>query len=228
MKNIYVDPSFKHVLLVEGSDDEVFFNKFAQHLKIGDDIHIVPYGGITQLRNYLLAILNDTNYARNRKHIGIVRDSDRNTNAFDSVVSALQFANENRGTTHKFSIPPAKQIRSTESPYVSVLTLPPDEQGTLEDVVMDALKADPIMPCVEAYFECLSQFMPKVSEERKSKSRLSVFISGKVIDMDEATNRDSKRRFLREAVAMNWWQPELWKHPKFVPIENFLSQLLAD
>ena len=228
MKNVMVDPNFQHVLLVEGSDDEVFFKKFAQHLAIDKDIHIVPYGGKTHLRSYLLAILNDINYPRNRKHIGIVRDSDRNTNAFDSVVSSLEFANKNSSLIHKFSIPPAKLKRSTEAPYVSVLPLPPDEQGTLEDLVMSALNADPIMPCVEAYFECVEQYVPRVSEERKSKSRLSVFISGKVIDMDEATNRDSKRKFLREAAAMKWWRPELWQYAKFKPIEDFLNQLLAD
>ncbi len=226
MKNIYVDPSWGHLLLVEGSDDEIFFKKFTQHLKIDADIHIVQYGGKTKLRSFLLTILNDTDYPRNRKHIGIVRDSDRNTNAFDSVLSALEYANKNRGTDHKFSIPPAAQTRSVESPYVSVLTLPPDEQGTLEDVVMDALKADPIMPCVESYFDCLTPLMTNISEERKSKSRLSVFVSGKVIDMDETSNRDSKRKFLREAVAMNWWKPELWRHSKFKPIEDFLRQLL--
>lgn len=226
MKNIYVDPSCGFLLLVEGSDDEVFFKKFLQHLKIDDDIHIVPYGGKTELRSYLLAILNDSDYPRNRKHIGIVRDSDRNTNAFDSVLSALEFANKNRGTVHQYAIPSATQTRSAEAPYVSILTLPPDEQGTLEDVVMDALNADPIMPCVESYFECLTPLMTNVSEERKSKSRLSVFVSGKVIDMDEASNQDSKRKFLREAVAMNWWKPELWRHPKFKPIEDFLTQLL--
>ena len=228
MKNIYVDPGFGHLLLVEGSDDEVFFKKLMQHMQIDDEIHIVPYGGKTKLSSYLLAILNDTNYPNNRKHIGIVRDSDRNSNAFDSVTSALEFANKNRGTVHKFSIPTAAQTRSAEAPYVSVLTLPPDEQGTLEDVVMDALKADPIMPCVESYFECLTPLMTNVSEERRSKSRLSVFVSGKVIDLDEASNRDSKRKFLREAVAMNWWKPELWKHPKLKPIEDFLRLLLAD
>ena len=228
MNNVSVDPAFQHVLLVEGSDDEVFFRKFAQHLSIDSDLHIVPVGGVNNLRSYLLSILNDTNFPRNRKHIGIVRDSDRNTNAFDSVVSALEYANRNRGTAHKFSIPPTKETKSNEAPYVSVLTLPPDEHGTLEDVVMDALKADPIMPCVEDYFDCLSKFMKNVSQERMSKSRLSVFISGKIIDMDEANNRDSKRKFLREAVAMNWWHPDLWYHPKFKPIETFLKQLLDD
>lgn len=228
MKNIHIDPSFGHLLLVEGPDDEVFFKKFTQHLKLENDIHIVPYGGKSKLKSYLLAILNDNDYPRNRKHIGIVRDSDRNTNAFDSVISALDFANKNRGTVHKFSIPSATHTRSAASPFVSILTLPPDEQGTLEDVVMDALKADPIMPCVESYFECLTPLMSEVSEERKSKSRLSVFISGKIIDMDEASNRDSKRKFLREAVAMNWWKPEFWDHHTFADAKAFLTQLLAD
>ena len=228
MRNIKINDRYDRLLLVEGPDDEVFFVKLIELMGIGDDIHIVAYGGKDSLKHYLLELLNDTNYMSNRKHIGIVRDADYNTDAFASIVSALSYANEHRGTSHEFSVPRRARARSEEAPYVSVLVLPPDDEGTLEDLVVDVLKTEPIMTCVDEYFDCLTELGISISRERFSKNRLSVFISGAAVDLDYATNRDSRRKFLREAVAMQWWRAELWQHDNFSVIKDFLTQLQTD
>ena len=82
------------LLLVEGADDKEFFRKLAEHLGIRDRIYLVEYQGKSNLVKYLIMILQDGHFA-NRRHIGIVQDSDYNTNAFDSVISALKKANRN-------------------------------------------------------------------------------------------------------------------------------------
>ena len=228
MKNIKIDENADRLLLVEGPDDEVFFLKLVEHMGIGDDIQIFSYGGKDNLKSYLLAILNDVNYSRNRQHIGIVRDADYNTNTFHSVVSALGHANSNRGTGNKFSIPQRSLVRSETMPYVSILILPPDDEGASEDVVVDVLKTEPIMSCVNEYFECLTGQGISLSKERHSRNKLSVFISGAAVDTDFATNRDSRRKFLREAVAMQWWHADLWQHENFRVIKDFLTQLRTD
>lgn len=228
MRNIKIDEGFDRLLLVEGPDDEVFFLKLVEHMGISDDIHIVSYGGKDNLQRYLLAVLSDVNFSRNRKQIGIVRDADYNTDAFGSVVSALKQANGNRGTSNEYSIPQRVLVRSDAAPYVSVLVLPPDDEGALEDLVVDALKTEPIMSCVDEYFECLTEQGIGISRERFSKNKLSVFISGAAVDIDYATNRDSRRKFLREAVAMQWWRAELWQHDNFRVIKDFLTQLHTD
>ncbi len=228
MRRIKIDEGFDRLLLVEGPDDEVFFLKLFEHMGISDDIHIVSYGGKDNLQRYLLAILSDVNFSRNRRHIGIVRDADYNTDAFDSVVSALKQANGNRGTSNGYSIPQRALALSDAAPYVSVLVLPPDKEGALEDLVVDALKTEPIMSCVDEYFECLTRQGIAITRERLSKNKLSVFISGAAVDIDYATNRDSRRKFLREAVAMQWWRAELWQHDNFRVIKNFLTQLHTD
>ena len=228
MKNIKIDANAARLLLVEGRDDEVFFLKLLEHMGISDDILVVSYGGKDNLKRYLLAILNDVNYARNRQHIGIVRDADYNTDAFDSVVSALGHANDNRGTDNEFSIPQRVLVRSEKAPFVSVLILPPDDEGALEDLIIDALKTEPIMSCVNEYFDCLTGQGISISKERHSRNKLSVFISGAAVDTDFATNRDSRRKFLREAVAMRWWSAELWQHDNFKVIKDFLTHLHTD
>ena len=206
MKNIKIDVNADRLMLVEGPDDKVFFLKLLDHMGISDVIQIFSYGGKDNLKSYLLAILNDVNFSRNRQHIGIVRDADYNTSAFDSVVSALGYANENRSTDADFSIPSRALARSEKVPYVSVLILPPDDEGALEDLVVDALKTEPIMSCVNDYYDCLTEIGINISKERRSRNKLSVFISGAAVDTDYATNRDSRRKFLREAVAMQWWR----------------------
>ncbi len=102
MKNIKIDKNADRLLLVEGPDDEVFFLKLVEHMGIGDDIELVSYEGKDNLKRYLLAILNDANYATNRKHIGIVRDADYDTDTFASAVSALEHANRHQGASNEF------------------------------------------------------------------------------------------------------------------------------
>jgi len=216
------------LLLVEGTDDVVFFRKLAEHLGISHQIHLVNYEGRDNLSNYLIAILSHPNFANNREHIGIVCDADYNTNAFDSVVSALKNTNKGVGSKNKFAIPPKPLTRSTGSPYVSVLIVPVGTEGALEDLVLAALQADPIMPCVNDYFECLKKVGLQISRNRESKSKLSVFISGKITDSNHATQRDTKRRFLREAVSMSWWRAEFWEHESFDDARAFLRQLVMD
>ncbi len=226
-------PSDKsRLLLVEGADDVVFFRKLTEHLDISHQIHLVNYEGRNNLLNYLIAILSDANFANNREHIGIVRDADYNTNAFDSVISALKNTNKKVSSKNKFAIPPKPLTRSTESPYVSVLIVPVGTEGALEDLILAALQVDPIMPCVNDYFECLKKVGKKVgwqiSRHRESKSKLSVFISGKNAVSNHATQRDTKRKFLREAVGMSWWRAEFWEHESFNDAKAFLRQLVMD
>ena len=216
------------LLLVEGTDDEVFFCKLAEYLGISSQIYLVNCKGKNNLSNYLIAILQD-GYFASRRHIGIVRDSDYNTDAaFDSVISALDNANKNTNSKNKFLIPSKSLVRSTGSPSVSVLLVPVGTEGALEDLVLAALQADPIMSCVNDYFECLTKVGLQISKNRVSKSKLSVFISGKIADSKQATGRDTRRKFLREAVAMTWWRSELWEHESFNDAKTFLQQLAAD
>lgn len=215
------------LLLVEGADDKEFFRKLAEYLDISGQIHLVSYEGKDNLKNYLLAILTDGCFAK-RRHIGIVRDSDYNTNAFHSVISALKNTNRNANSKNKFSIPPEPLVRSAGLPHVSVLPLPVDTEGSLEDLALAALQADPIMPCVDDYFACLTKVGLRISKNRASKNKLSVFISGKIVDSSQSTVRDVRRKFLREAVGMSWWDNELWKHDGFKDAKAFLRQLAVD
>ena len=66
------------------------------------------------------------------------------------------------------------------------------------------------------------------NEPRLPKSKLSVYLSGKVTDVDFARHDDAKRLFLTQALDMKWWDEEdMWNKPAFDDAKAFLRQLLA-
>ena len=65
------------------------------------------------------------------------------------------------------------------------------------------------------------------NEARLPKSKLSVYLSGKVTDEDFARHDDAKRLFLTQALEMKWWKEEnMWDHPAFDQAKAFLKLLL--
>ena len=49
--------------------------------------------------------------------------------------------------------------------------------------IVDALKPEPIMSCVNEYFDCLTENGISISKERLPKNKLSVFISGRQLTL---------------------------------------------
>ena len=235
-----IDKSFDRQLLVEGYDDRVFFDQLAKHLNFRGQFGIVECGGWTRIKDDLLNIISDTEYFRKIRHVAIVRDADRNTDAFSSVMSALHFANgeapklvNDAGELqpiHQYPIPIQHLVKTTESPLVSVLVLPGvHEQGALENYVRKALKCDKLWACVEDYFNCLPTVGINIEEGRRAKSEIGVFISGKVVDSNEATPGDSRRKLLSDIYRLKWWKNNnLWADDNFNDATRFLRQLVED
>ena len=85
------------------------------------------------------------------------------------------------------------------------------------------------MECVEAYFTCLRDAGVQANKARLPKSKLSVYLSGKVTDENFARHDDAKRLFLTQALDMKWWKDDnMWESEAFEEAKTFLTQLLAD
>lgn len=188
-------------LVVEGKEDQRFFEALIVHLHISQ-IQVLPIGGKTKLRPNLSSLVSNSDFISQVNSIGIVRDADKNPKgAFQSVCSALKAVN--------LSVPKHPLTAMGQKPRVSVMILPSiDSSGSLEDICLKAVEAQPSMLCVEEYFNCIKQNdLPMPADV--SKARIQVYLSS-----IEAELR------LGEAAGKGFWD---WSHPAFDPLKQFLN-----
>ena len=224
----------RRLLLVEGQDDQVFFENFVSHLADTSDallslseFHIIQYGGRAKL-TLLLRELKKDDFFDDVSHIGIVRDSDFNTDAFRSVQDRLKTVNK-EGSPH-LPVPEQPLVWSGSAPAVSILIIPSAErEGMLDDFVMDALSIDPVANCVDSYFQCLTHQGVTVVPERAAKARVRVYLIGKNVDRATQVAGITERLFLSNVYETNLWQSHnLWDSPALQEAKSFLMQLLAN
>ena len=237
--SIRIPTDITRILVVEGPEDKTFFGGLAKYLGIQQEIYILVCNGKNNLKTSLASILNDGNF-RNFDHIGIICDNDfpesrQGKGALETVLEEIDGANDKVDkqlkSRRQLPRPENPRVPVGTKPKVSVLLLPTDERdGMLENLVLDAIGVDEITKCADAFFACIKkQAQLKPRDARKPRSRLSVYISGKIVDKRFATNDDSRRWFLTQAVDMKWWDEEnMWDKPAFDEAKEFLTQLLAD
>ena len=236
---VRIPANISRILVVEGPEDKTFFHGLAEHLIIQQQIYIVVCNGKNELATTLESILNDGNFY-NLNHIGIICDNDfpdsrEGKLPLETVRDEVDKANAKVSPILRKSrnLPkPSKprEVAGTKT-KVSVLLLPDDNRdGMIENLVLDAIGEDEITKCADTYYACLeTKAKLKPQEARRPRSRLSVYISGKILDMKYATNDDSRRWFLTQAVEMKWWQDEnMWDKSAFEDAKTFLKQLLDD
>lgn len=222
------------LLLVEGKEDKEFFIQLHSHLKFPERIPwILKYEGKDKLKDklseflYQLIRVPNSNF-KQVSQIGIVRDADYGTDAFQSVQTAIKNANAN--SPRQLPVPRTVIEPSEGSPKVSVLILPSEKRdGMLEDLVLDALNDDPITPCVDDFFTCLKNRKVEIVQERLSKARVRVFITGKNVDRQATVSDDTDKLRLSDIYKMSWWRGDaFWKHESFDEAKAFLRQLVFD
>jgi len=98
----------------------------------------------------------------------------------------------------------------------------------LEDLVLDALSEDSIMPCVDDFFTCLRDHHIDIVQERLPKARVRVFITGKNVDGQATAGADADKLYLSDIYRMSWWRAEFWEHESFNDARAFLRQLVMD
>lgn len=237
------------LLLVEGPDDKQFFKRLIKHMQSKREtpfdlscFKIRKYRGKKKLGAFLFELLQQTNFD-SVDRIWIARDVDYNEQeserergapfrTFDSVNTAIQnsFSESSKG------IQPPKLndfMTPTETnPSLSLLVFPNSahtSEGALETLLLKALADDPVMCCVDKYFECVKQEHPEsaVAANREDKNRLGVFLSGKLILRDMARSKDATRELPRYMYNMKWWNDSVFSDPVFDDAIAFLEQLLG-
>ncbi|MCY4071075.1 MAG: hypothetical protein OXG60_07235 [Chloroflexi bacterium] len=217
------------LLLVEGADDEAFFSQLVSRLNHpqASQLHIMTYGGKDQLSERLREYMRDPNF-KHISRLGIVRDQDFNTHAFNSVLTHIRRAN--RRNTRKLPYPKYPRQLSIGYPQVAVLLLPSDDrEGMLEDLVLDMVSEDPIMACVENYFCCLKEKQVDIQHnmDRLPKAKVRVFVNGKNVERKNSNRKEATRISLQYIFTARWWQEAFWDHVCLKQAKAFLSHLLA-
>ena len=155
-------------LLVEGNDQRNFFSALCDEIAVAD-VQIQNFGGVPELRGFLLALSNAPDFGR-VSSIGIVRDAERN--AADALRSV-------QGSLHNAGLPAPDRpgVRVGEHPAASVLILPGDNRpGMLETLLCETIEDTPEARCIDAFFECV-EALPDVSIGRRDKARAQAWLA---------------------------------------------------
>jgi hypothetical protein len=191
------------LLLVEGKTSLEFFKAYLRYLKLHGDIETRDFGGIGDFGTYLRT-LQATSGFHEVETLAIVRDAELNAqDALQSVRNHLL----NRG----LPTPSAHGQFTQGTPRVGVFILPDGSNpGMLETICMQSVNDDPVMPCLNTYFDCLHDL--DSSSSKTAKARAHAYIASK----------PRSDLLVGQAAHAGYWN---WQSNAFVPLNEFLSQL---
>ena len=201
-----------HLLLVEGLDDDVFFQRIID--RRGDtSIQILQFGGKDNLGEFLTITLAPILKSGTIvKTIGIVRDADDSyEKAFQSIGDSLRTAglpSPSKPLTY------AEGMLDDDAIRVVAYVMPDNNSpGDLESLCLKAVSESPAMDCVDRYFDCLKSINHVPRQE--SKARLRAFLTA---------NPDNPNLLIGHAIAAGVLP---WNSPAFAEIHKFLELLSA-
>ena len=200
-----IEQGILKILIVEGKEDEIMFSALLSSLQI-TDIKIKPIGGKQNIGKNLLDFVKARNFHSIRS-LGIIRDADDNpSGAFASVCSALKNAG--------LPVPNAPLIIAGDDlRRVGVMILPGENRcGALEDTCLESVQKDMAIPCVDGYFQCLSEREIHLPTPAISKARVHAFLASK---------KEPDKR-LGEAARAGYWN---FESHAFESVKQFLQAM---
>lgn len=203
---INISKDTKKLLIVEGKDEDNFFDAALKTHLIITDIQIMPIGGKTQLKSHVKALKLDPLFP-NIESIAIVRDADSNLpgeqgspwiKSFESVKNSLK--------SNDLPVPMEHGVFVPGPPKIGVFIMPDGRSdGMLETLCMRSVQSYPEYACVEGYLDCLS--MNHLIPGNLDKARSHVWL---------ASRTDPGKR-VGEAALSGYWEftssafNELWR-----------------
>ena len=161
------------LLLVEGKDPLNFFEALCKHLSLSQQLQIMNFGGVGELRRFLAGLCGRSGFRR-VKRIGIIRDAEEDAAAaFQSVQTSLEHAG--------LTVPnEPEQLSCDGQPAVGVLILPgQDKSGILETLLCETFVDAPECHCIDAFFRCVQEKCPGANIKNPDKARARAFLATK-------------------------------------------------
>jgi hypothetical protein len=190
--------NLSNLILVEGADEENFFNAFVSKNNL-TGIQVIKLCGKTNIPAYIKLLPNVPGFNQVKK-IAIFRDTDNENqdDIFRSLCDALQRAN--------LPCPDRLFTYTLSTPTVGIFLFPGSgTNGMLEDLCLSSLKEEKILSCMETYFRCCNHVPKKLS-----KAKILLFLAVH----DDIVNS------LGLAAQKNYWD---FNHSCFDEIKEFLK-----
>jgi hypothetical protein len=194
------------VLLVEGDTPMHFFEALLRHLGLNTVIEIRNFRGVSDLRDYLSALVSAPDFQSLVTSVGVVRDAEDKlaVDARQSVTDAFAAA----GLTGA----------STQPVKTAVYILPDDANpGMIETLCMEAVRQEPALAdafaCVEEFFHCLdARRIALPGPPIRAKNHAQAYLA----------TRPEAQMFPGLAAYRDYWP---WNSPAFNPLKQFLTNL---
>jgi hypothetical protein len=200
------------VIAAEGADAMWFF-VWAYQAFGAEDIQVLDFGGITDLKTYL-ATLRETPGFEQMKSLVVARDAETDAAAaLSSVRDSLKDAG--------FPVPRQPFSFSEGRPRTAVLLFPGFVKsgvskrklvdGTLEDLCLSTVADDPLMTCVSELVQCARNVGEAVKYERKVRLHGYLAAKGELAGLK-----------LGEATKAGAWDLE---HPAMEPFKKVILSM---
>lgn len=164
-------------IMTEGDVGEHVIRALTQNLDISQNFKIHTVKGKNNIRGIVDGIVTSRDFRENVESFCIARDGDNNpSNSFQKVSNALNNANLNSPSS-PFQTTSFKFAGKTRKTAVIIF---PDGQspGEVEDLLLDSVKNEPAMSCVNEYFQCVKSNLKRLPNKIK-KARARVFLASK-------------------------------------------------
>lgn len=192
------------LLLVEGSHEVKFFNCLLKAMHL-DDIQVAKVGGEHDFRPNIVNLRKYPGYTDSDvKSIGIVRDANR---SFEDKLRSIQ----NALRDGDLPVPDQPIVPTNTNPRVAVFITPDNvSDGALEDLLMASVEDDPVLQCVDSYFDCLTGIQGH--HPHLSKARVQVYLA----------KEPEGDMHMGIASEKNVW---VWDSPAFDGVKTFIRAL---
>jgi len=195
----------RRLLLGEGADEKVLFERLLEKMGLHSEFQVESYGGKDSFGKFLSGLKGIRGF-QDLDALLITRDADDSADrAFQSVVNTLR----------ERSLPAPGQPGEVApgKPTVGVYIVPGSGlDGQIEDLCLKSVAGDPAFPCIDAFFECLAKNGPRPSIP--AKARLQAFLA----------SRENPTPRIREAAQMGVWD---FEHPAFESLKGFVKRCVV-
>ncbi len=163
------------LLLVEGNDDQGFFQKLIEEEVSIDNIQVHSMKGKDNFRTPdLKSIVIAPNFKKTVKSLGIIRDANNDASAtFSGICTVLK--------NLSLTVPSQPMEIINGNLKIGVLVIPPNTpKGELEDLCLSLIKGYAEMECIDNYFGCLKQKLPSHKFPKNlSKAKIKAFLASR-------------------------------------------------